>query len=294
MLPNFNPFGLHRMPITEVAIQAEELGFDAVWVGDHLAFHPPILEATMALAAVSSVTQRIGLGFAVLLAPMRQPVWLAKSIQTLHHLAPGRVLAGFGVGGEHPAEWQAAAAPLAGRGQRLDELLELLPALLGGEAVEHAGELVVHTPPLEPAMSMPPILIGGRSNAALRRAARYGDAWMTVWMDPDEIVVRRALLADMAQEEGRRAPETTMVLFVAVGADDDECRRDAARLYHNQYRLPWEAVASRTACGSVRLVADQVGRYVDAGVTGFVMIPCRPDLGGQLDALAEVRAAVQW
>ncbi|MDG2112773.1 MAG: LLM class flavin-dependent oxidoreductase, partial [Actinomycetota bacterium] len=153
MLPNFNPFGLETMPLLSSARQAEDAGFDAVWVGDHLAFHPPILEATMALSAAAAVTERVKLGFAVLLAPMRQPVWLAKSLQTLHHLAPGRLVAGFGVGGEHPPEWRAAGAQLADRGRRLDEFLDVLPCLLAGEAVDHAGALEVHTTGLQPAMA---------------------------------------------------------------------------------------------------------------------------------------------
>ncbi len=290
MLPNFDPFEVGDWPLLPAARRAEELGFDAVWVGDHLAFHPPILEATMALAAAAAVTERVGLGFAVMLAPMRQPVWVAKALQTLYRLAPGRVLAGFGVGGEHPPEWRAAGAELAGRVRRLDELLELLPALLGGEEVHHVGALTVDTPPLRPAMPMPPVLVGGRSEAAMRRAARHGDAWMTVWMDPATIARRRRLLAELAEEAGRPTPETTMVLFAAVGDDDEQCRRDAAALYRGQYALPWDVVEPWTPCGSAAAVAEDLAAYREAGVTGFVVIPCRPDVVAQADALAEVRA----
>lgn len=288
MLPNFNPFGVDVMPVTASAQHAERVGFDAVWVGDHLAFHPPILEATMALAAASAVTERVKLGFAVLLAPMRQPVWLAKSLQTLHHLAPDRLIAGFGVGGEHPPEWHAAGADLARRGRRLDELLGILPDLLGGKAVDHVGALEVHCPGLQPAMPMPPVMIGGRSAAAMRRAALYGDAWMTVWMDPATIREQRARLAELAEAEGRAAPETTMVMFAGIG-DDAGCRRDAARLFAGQYDLPWDVVEQWTLCGSAESVAQQFEPYVEAGVSGFVIIPCRPQIAEQIDALAEVR-----
>jgi len=294
MLPNFNPFELDQMPLLEVARMAEELGFDAVWVGDHLAFHPPVLEATAALAAAAAVTERIGLGFAVLLAPMRQPVWLAKSLATIDQLAPGRLIAGFGVGGEHPAEWEAAGTEVRQRGRRLDEFLEVLPDLLNGRPVDHRGpDLSVHTPPLRPPVSkLPPIVIGGRSEAAIRRAARFGDAWLTVWMSPDTIRAAQLRLTAHAEAAGNSTPETMMVMFVAIGDDQIQVKSDAARLFAGQYNLPFDAVEKWTVCGPIESVATQMDEYRDAGVTGFVVIPARPDQLQQVQALAEVRTAI--
>ena len=289
MLPNFDPYRTGRLDVVGAARRAEELGFDAAWVGDHLAFHPPVLEATMALAAASSATSTIRLGFGVLLAPMRQPVWLAKSLQTLSHLAPDRVIAGFGVGGEHPPEWVAAGAELAGRGARLDAFLAALPELLQGHPVDREGALPISTPPLEPAAPMPPVAIGGRSPAAMRRAARYGDAWMTVWMDPASVASGRERVAALAADLGRPAPETTMVMFAAVGDDEARCRSDAAALFAGQYNLPWDVVERWTLVGNVESVAEQFQIYVDEGVSGFVIIPCRPGHAEQIEALADVR-----
>ncbi len=296
MLPNFDPYrlGPHGggLDVVGAARQAEELGFDAVWVGDHLSFHPPVLEATLSMAAAAVATRHIKVGSAVLLGPMRQPVWLAKQVQTLHHLAPGRVLLGLGVGGEHPPEWRAAGAEVSGRGARLDTLLEVLPLLLAGKRVRTGAPLWVDTPPLEPAVPTPPIIIGGRSPAAVRRAARFGDGWMTVWMDPDRIAVARQELIDQARRWGRPAPEVSMVIFVAVGDDGEQCRQDAARLFSGQYALPWEAVEGWTVTGSVAAVADQLATYQQAGVEGFVIIPSRPDHRGQMEELAAVRVAL--
>lgn len=132
MLPNFNPFEVEPWPYLDVVRAVEDAEFDAGWVGDHLSFHPPIIEAIVALAAAAAVTTRIKLGSAVLLAAMRQPVWLAKSLASIDQLAPGRLLVGVGAGGEHPPEWRAADAELAHRGRRLDEFLTVLPDLLLG------------------------------------------------------------------------------------------------------------------------------------------------------------------
>ena len=295
MLPNFNPFGLEPWPFLEVARAVEDAGFDAGWVGDHLAFHPPIMEATVALGAVAAVTSRMKLGFAVLLASMRQPVWLAKSLATIDQLAPGRLIVGVGAGGEHEPEWRAAAADVAGRGGRLDEFLSVLPALLAGERVDHIGaRLNVHTPPLAPPVSVqPPLVVGGRSDAAVRRAARFADGWLGVWLSPAGFKRSCDELAVFAEQYGRPSPEPMLLAFVAIGDDTAACRDDAARLYRAQYDLDYRAVERWTLTGSVESVADQLGAYRQAGAQSIALVPARPTLLEQVERMAEVRAAVE-
>jgi len=120
MLPTFDPFRTGPPPLARGAALAEDLGFDAGWVGDHLAFHPPVMDALGALCAAAASTRTLLLGTGVLLLPMRHPVWTAKQVATVDALAPGRVLLGVGVGGENPAEWEAAGVPVRERGRRLD------------------------------------------------------------------------------------------------------------------------------------------------------------------------------
>ena len=291
MLPNFNPFGLEPDPVLEVARTAERLDFDAVWVSDHLSFHPPILEALTALAATAAATARIRLGTAVLLAPMRQPVWLAKTLAGIDLLAPGRLVLGVGIGGEHPPEWEAAGSDRRDRGRRLDEFLTILPRLLSGEAVHHEGPaLRVRTPALlPPVSSLPPLVVGGRSDAALRRAVGFGDAWMAVWMSPDAIRTARGRLAELATAAGRTVPEIIMLTFVSVGNDRDAAVRDATRFFELQYALPFPAVERYTLCGPVQEVAEGFRNYAAAGVTSFVVVPASPDPVGQVESLRSVR-----
>ena len=101
-LPTFDPTGSGLVNPAEAAKTAEELEFDIVFVGDHLAFNPPWLESLTCLAAASVSTDRISLGTSVLLAAMRQPAWLAKQIAALQHLSAGRLVLGVGVGGRIP------------------------------------------------------------------------------------------------------------------------------------------------------------------------------------------------
>ncbi len=194
-LPSIDAFG-NGTPVREVARAAEQVGLDHVWVPDHLVFHRPILEATTTLSLVAGATERIGLGFGILNPTLRPVTWLAKQLATLAALVPNRVLMGVGLGGEYEAEFRAAGIDPRQRGKRLDEALALLPRLMNGELVEHSGLYEVACPGLAPVASVaPPVLVGGRAAAALRRAARFGDAWMPMWVDAEQIEESRGRLA---------------------------------------------------------------------------------------------------
>ncbi|MCP5026503.1 MAG: LLM class flavin-dependent oxidoreductase [Actinomycetia bacterium] len=292
MLPNFNPFETRPWPYLDVVRAVEDAGFDAGWVGDHLSFHPPVIETTVALAAAAAVTNTLKLGSAVLLAAMRQPVWLAKSLASIEQMAPGRLLVGVGAGGEHPVEWRAAGAALDHRGHRLDEFLTVLPDLLLGRSVHHPGpHLPIESPPLRPPVSvLPPIIVGGRSQAALRRASRFADGWMGVWLSPERFRRSAERLVELAAEQARPAPEPMLLVFAAIGADPEACRSDAARLFRGQYDLSFEAVEKWTLVGPPGAVAARLAEYRDAGAGSIAVIPARPDLFDQVELIGEVRA----
>lgn len=290
MLPNIDPFRVSP-PFLEAAGLADELGFDSGWVGDHLSFHPPVLEAVCGIAGAAGRTQRLKLGFGIMLLAMRNPVWTAKQLMAIDQLAPGRLILGIGVGGENPREFEAAGVPHAGRGKRLDEALSILPDLLAGKDVEFAGEhLHVSTAGLEPAVSaLPPILVGGRSEAAHRRAARYGDAYLPVWMDPERVRESRQEIAVMAAELGRPAPAADMLVFLNVCDSAARGRAMATAFFHGQYDLPFERVERWTVIGDEAHVAERLAELHAAGVGGFVLIPTSPDVLAQYERLAGVR-----
>ncbi|HET8977123.1 MAG TPA: LLM class flavin-dependent oxidoreductase [Solirubrobacteraceae bacterium] len=293
LLPNFDATRTGRPPqIVAAARLAEELGFDAAWVGDHLACPAPGLDAPACLAAAAAVTERIGLGFSVMLLGLRPPAWAAKQLTTIDALSGGRLRLGVGVGGEFPEEFAAAGVPVRQRGRRLDESLDVLGALLTGRAVNHDGRVLsVHSPPLEPAMAAPPpVYVGGRGEPALHRAARYGDMWLPMWLTPERVADRSAQLAEFAEREGR--PRPGIALLVGVNIDDDPARARAEAELHirGQYRMGLETVERWTLLDSIDGAVEQLDAYRQAGVQEFLLMALGRRPLAQYERLAEVRA----
>jgi len=188
----------HYRLIAEFARRAERLGFDALWVVEHLLTAPGLygaswLEPMMALAHAAAVTERIKLATGVLVAPLRHPLVVAKEVATLEALSGGRTMLGVGLGWDE-REFSSLGIPLRERGGRLDEMLDVLPRLLTEQDVKHEGryyrfEGVSIDPRLE---RVPPIWIAGGGKIAtslspdptsiaervLRRIARHG-RWMS-------------------------------------------------------------------------------------------------------------------
>lgn len=291
LLPSFDPLRTGApAPVLAAARRAEALGFDGVWAGDHLACPAPGLDAPSVLAAAAAVTERVSLGFSVLLLGLRPPAWAAKQLATIDALAPGRLRLGVGVGGEFPEEFAAAGVSHRRRGARLDAALAVLPDLLHGRPVAHTSPaLTLTAPALEPPVSvMPPLYVGGRGEAAVRRAARLGDHWLPMWLDPGELTARAAVLAEQAATHGRPRPGLALLVGVRVDANESAARRGAAAHLHGQYGLPLEVVERWTPLGSIDRVQDQLRAYADAGVSEFVLMPLGPDPLTQYERLSEV------
>jgi probable F420-dependent oxidoreductase len=292
LLPNFDAVGSGQpLPIVPAARLAEELGFDAAWVGDHLACPAPGLDAPSCLAAAAAVTERIRLGLSVMLLGLRAPAWAAKILATIDHLSSGRLVLGVGVGGEFPAEFEAAGVPVRQRGARLDDALHVIRDLLTGEPVTYEGRTITVTAPsLQPAMaSPPPIYVGGRGEAALKRAARHGDMWLPMWLTPERVAERAQVLAELAVREGRPTPG--IALLIGVHIDDDRARARAEAELHirGQYRMGLDKIEHWTLLDSVDGAVEQLEAYRQAGVDEFVFMPLGREPLTQYERLAEVR-----
>jgi alkanesulfonate monooxygenase SsuD/methylene tetrahydromethanopterin reductase-like flavin-dependent oxidoreductase (luciferase family) len=303
LLPTFDPTDSAKTPpVVRGAQLIEESGFDGAWVGDHLACPAPLLDAVTCLAAAAAVTSEIALGFSVMLLGLRPPAWTAKQLVTLDALAPGRLRLGVGVGGEFPEEFTAAGVPLAQRGRRLDETLELLPDLLTGRPVHYDGSVIkleVSGPQhpergLAPAIStLPPIYTAGRGEPALRRAAKYADFWMPMWLSPASIAKRLEPLAELAQTAGRPRPRLSSLILVNADPDLDTAKREADGHLRAQYGMGLDRVEHWTGLGSAEAIAEQLAAYVEVGVEEFILMPLGRDPLTQIERLAEVKARLE-
>lgn len=193
---------------------AEQAGFESLWVGDHIALpaeldgQQPRLEVVVAVSHLAAVTTRIRLGFGVLVLPQRQPVLLAKQLSSIDVLSKGRLTVGIGVGYVEP-ELHALGASLADRGARTDEYLAAMRTLWTEPAPSFDGRFVsfagVFQRPRPVQRPHPPIVVGGHSPAAHRRAVMTGNGWYGVYLDVEQTAEALAGLSKVAADCDRPA-----------------------------------------------------------------------------------------
>jgi alkanesulfonate monooxygenase SsuD/methylene tetrahydromethanopterin reductase-like flavin-dependent oxidoreductase (luciferase family) len=189
---------------------AEGLGLDSVWSTDHLVVSAPILDSTVVLATAAAVTDRITIGFGVMLLALRPVAWAAKQISTLQYVSGDRLVLGVGTGNPAYGDigWRAAGVTYHGRGRRTDQSLRALTGLVAGQptALDDGPPVT-----LAPGATMPPVLIAGNGTAARRRAAEFGDGWACIGLSPDAVADGIEELARLAAHHGRPAPKATIV-----------------------------------------------------------------------------------
>jgi alkanesulfonate monooxygenase SsuD/methylene tetrahydromethanopterin reductase-like flavin-dependent oxidoreductase (luciferase family) len=255
----------------QIAQAAEAAGFDSLWASDHVAFHHPLLDVMVALATFAAVTDRIRLGAGVLLLPLRAPALVAREFASLDYVSGGRVILGVGVGGEHPADFEAVGVPVGERGARTNESMRVLRGLFAREAPA----------PAQP--NGPPLWVGGRSDAAIRRAAHLGDGWMPLWVSPERYAEGLARVG--------RERTAAVVLPTFVGGTTEEARVSLSHRYGTEFST--RAVERYCVVGSHAQCAERVAEYVAAGAEHVVFHPAvDPNrLRDQVELLAEVVSA---
>ena len=292
-----NTFGVDGPPeargVLRAAQRVEELGYDSVWTGDHLLFHVPLYEGLAIMSAVAAATERVRVGSGVLLGLLRHPAWLAKSLATIDHISGGRLIAGLGVGGEYPAEFEAVGVPVRGRDARTDELIEALRLAWSGSDGGFSGrfhELPRHALLPVPVQARVPIWIGGRSDAALRRAALLGDGWLGAFVSPRRYADRLEQIRVQAEAADRDAGEIVPAYhsYVRVGRTREQAWHEAGPFLGAVYGLDPQAVERYCMCGSPEDIAAEVAAYADAGVEHVVLRIAGDGELDQLEQLADV------
>ena len=222
-LPNADYLGFPATTeaIVQTACKAAELGFDALFVNDHVIVDDSprsepwrnVYDPLMTLSYVAARTSRILLGTSVLIMPYRNPIVTAKMIATLDQMSGGRAIAGVGAGWSE-AEYDALGVPFRERGARTNEYLRLWKACWEPGPTTFHGRFFsfdnMHVNPKPLRQPHPPIWIGGSSHASLRRAARYAEVWQPTPTPLEDLIANQACLRDISAEMGKEPPRTRM------------------------------------------------------------------------------------
>lgn len=255
------------------AIALEEAGYDSIWVSEHLLFWIPILDGLTALSAIAAVTKRAEIGTAVYILPLRHPLVTAKGAVTADVISGGRVILGIGVGGEFPQEFEIMGVPVNERGARASEGIEVMKKLWTGERITHHGKFY----DLEQAQMLPaparaggtiPVWVAGRSEGAMRRAARLGDGFMPYLMDVRQYGAALEKVDTMRAEAGRPDGAVTPAVYIHISMDHDHdtSRAQAIRELNRLYDSDFEKYVDRFSVhGTPQECADHLLRYIEAG-----------------------------
>jgi probable F420-dependent oxidoreductase len=262
----------------------EDLGFDSFWTGEHIVYHRPILEAMTVLTYAATLTNRIKVGPATLLLPLRHPTILAKQVSSLDFISKGRVILTVGVGGDYPREFDGCGIPLKERGARASEAIEILRKYWTGKRFDYDGTIFklrdvdMLPTPVQP--GGPKIWVSGRQDAPMRRAATLGDGWNPYMYTPDRCHESFVKIKEMAVEVGRELPKDyTFACFIYVSLDDDEAKARKRGVEELTYRYDQDfstLVDKYCAYGSAARVTDYLARYIKAGVNYFILAPIMP------------------
>lgn len=251
----------------ELGFAAEKLGFDSVWVSDHVAvpnsqvgrFSKIFYDPFVLLAAIAAKTEKIILGTSLIILPYRNPIIVAKSISTLDLLSSGRVVFGVGTGWLED-EFNALGVPFNDRGKRTNEYLEIIKNLWVEDSPRFKGsffdysDIEFYPKPIQ--SPYPPIWVGGNSLKAQERAAAYADAWQPTWITPEEMKGSIEFINNYLLENGLKKDAFTFsvrnrIVIGDKGLNEPEC-------YFK---------------GSTRDIIDQVNKYRDIGVSHIVFDP---------------------
>jgi probable F420-dependent oxidoreductase len=276
----FGAFLLSHPPQEQFAIvrRVETLGFDSVWTGDHVSFYNPLYESLTLLASYAGITSRVKLGVGVYLLALRQPAVAAKITSTLDALSGGRLIFGVGVGGENPKEFEASGIPLRERGARVTEGIDVVrtlwrdsPASFKGRFTQFEGVSIDPKPVQKPA---PPIWIGGRSDAALARAGRQGDGWISYVVQAERYKRSVAKIEAAATMAGRSLEGFVRahLTFISVGRDYESAERVWVERLSRRYAQDFGPLAKKYGIiGTPEQCAEQLERFIEAGCSYFVL-----------------------
>jgi alkanesulfonate monooxygenase SsuD/methylene tetrahydromethanopterin reductase-like flavin-dependent oxidoreductase (luciferase family) len=285
-------------PLLDLAVRAESLGSDSVWVGDSLLARPRHDPLTL-LTAVAARTRSVTLGTAVFLPALRNPVVLAHQLATLDQISEGRLVLGAGIASDVPnirAEFAAAGVPFEGRVGRMMEGLRLARALWTGNPVDWQGRWPVHGGVLGPTPCRaggPPIWMAGSVGPALERAARHFDGWFANEADLARWRGQWAEVRQILDEAGRDTSQFVAAIYTTLAIDEDAVRANQRidAFLERYYGQPASVMRRRQGCfgGPAAAAAEFLKGFAEAGAS-HIIVRLVGDPERQLETVAGMRA----
>ena len=282
--------------IIDLAVRAEELGFDSVWVGDSILARPR-LEAMTTLAAVASRTRRVRLGTAVLLPALRHPVILANEAANVDILSQGRLILGVGVATKNRTierEFAACGVSFRHRLGIFEESLTLMRRLWSEPSVTFHGrhfqleDVSLGLRPLQPAGI--PLWIAGSVENAQRRVLRMGDGWFPNPRSPEFFATQWEQIQGFAHEMGQDVQALPRCVYTTLNINSDvpQAQREVQAFMEHYYGAPYETLSRQQgACaGTAESCASWLTSFVTAGAQTLVVRFGGPDQFGQLERCA--------
>jgi alkanesulfonate monooxygenase SsuD/methylene tetrahydromethanopterin reductase-like flavin-dependent oxidoreductase (luciferase family) len=288
--------GVSLAPETQASFvrAAADAGLDHVCTGDHVSFFVGAgSDGLVSATSLATAHPTIPVHVAVYLLPLRHPTLVARQIADLERLAPGRLVLGVGIGGEDPHEYAICGVDPRTRGRRMDECLTVLRGLLTGTPVTFHGEFFdLDDAVILPAPRSPvPLIVGGRSAAAVRRAARFGDGWIGVWNSARRFAEVTASIAEQASAAGRvdQPRAHAMQLWCGIADQRSQARMLLAAAMERFYQIPFDNFERYSPYGTPTDIAEFLAPYVAAGCTNFNLIPQSPNMQTAIEGAVEVK-----
>jgi len=270
--------------VARLARQIEDLGFDYLGCGEHVSFYGDTANGLVSLSVAAGATERIRLMSTITLVPLYPAALLAKMGAALDVASGGRFALGVGVGGEFPGEFEACGVPVNQRGSRTDDALEVITRTWTETGVTYDGRYTklenFSLKPLPIQKPRPPIWVSGRTDAAMRRAAKYADGWLPYMYTPEQLAESIVKIRAFGEEEGRDMSDFTfgMYIFSAVHEDNDTGVKYASDRLSTQYSQDFSKLVHKYAlCGDPDHCQARLREYIDAGATSVFVSSACPD-----------------
>jgi alkanesulfonate monooxygenase SsuD/methylene tetrahydromethanopterin reductase-like flavin-dependent oxidoreductase (luciferase family) len=267
-------------------------GLDHVCVGDHVSFHDGTgFDGMVSAATALASHDQIDVWIAVYQLALRHPLVVARQLASLSQVGGGRIVLGVGAGGEDRREVSNCGIDPATRGQRLDECLEVLDLLGSGEPVNHAGrfftlEQARIDPPPHPRI---PVVVGGNSDAAIRRTATFADGWLGIFLSARRYQETVGRVREAAAAVGRKVDWFGLQVWCGLDPRRGVGRKLLSEKMQSLYRLPYERFEHFAPTGSAQEIATWLLPFVAAGARHITLLPAAYEWEAGVDQAIEVK-----